>query len=139
MPKPSPRAIAPETQALLDLLHARTALRVTTLLKEMGEAIEVLNGLVDEATRIENVVRALKYSGEDQVLKEELVAWDNLGAALMVEARDLRRLVDGVVSKVSHMDRLELEHETIIAAYQAAPPDVDLRAHIAAARRALYP
>lgn len=139
MPKSTLRAIAPETQALLDLLHARTALRLPLLLKEMGEAISVLNDLVDEATRLENAVRALKYSGEDQVLKEELVAWDNLGAALMIEARDLRRLVDGIISKVSHMDRLELEHETIIAAYQVAPPDVDLRAHIAAARRALYP
>lgn len=139
MPKPSPRAIAPETLALLELLHARTALRLPTLLKEMGEAIAVLNDLVDEATRLENAVRALKYSEESEVLKEELVAWDNLGAALMIEARDLRRLVDGIVSKVSHMDRLELEHETIIAAYQAAPSDVDLRSHLAAARRALYP
>jgi len=139
MSQPPPRAIAPETQALLDLLHARTALRLPLLLKELGEAVATLDTLVAEATHIENAVRALKYSEESEVLKEELVAWDRLGEALMIESRDLRRLVDGIVSKVKHMDRLELEHETIIAAYQVAPPDADLRAHIAAARRALYP
>lgn len=133
------RTIAPETRVLMDLLKARTSLRIEPLLKEMGEAIAVVDGLVAEATRIENAVRAIRYSDEHPELKGELRAWENLGAALMSQSRELRKVVDGIVDKVSNMDRIEADHELIIEAFLASDTADDPRQVFTAARHAAIP
>lgn len=133
------RTITPETQALMDLLKARTSLRIGPLLKEMGEAIAVVDGLVAEATQIENAVRAIRYSDEHPDIKGELRAWENLGTALMVQSRELRKVVDGLTDKVSNMDRIEADHELIIAAYLASDPSEDPRTVFTVARHKATP
>lgn len=135
----SKRTITPATQALMDILKARTALRIEPFLKEFGEAVAVVDGLVAEATAIENAVRALRYSGEHPELVAELRSWENLGTGLMSTSRDLRKLVDQLAEKVANMDRIEADHELIIQAFLDADPEENVRTVFTRARHAANP
>lgn len=131
----STRTATPETHALLDILRARTSLRAPSLQKELGEAIAVVDGLILEATAIENAVRALRYAPEDPDLKGELRLWENSAGSLMSLSRDLRKLTDQLLDKVHAMDTIELAHERIIEEFEATP-DEDVRMLISRVRSA---